>query len=275
MYRWFSRIAGLLLAGTLLPVQVSLAGGLMDDLPPELESAYIDPLTVAKAPTFAAGEELRFKLGWSLFTVAKAVLKVEPAPFEGRDSLKISLHARTNRFADSLYKVRNASTSWVAPDVSGSFQYDADQRESGRERWTSALFDPERLQARYVNRVNGEEREPVEILPGTFDPLGIVFFVRSLDFAVGDRLVIPTSNGKEFFFTIVHVVDKVERKFALGRREAWVLEPDIKDIGGVFKRSPNARIRFYFSADAAKLPLRMESEVAVGSFWAELVESAP
>jgi hypothetical protein len=123
-----------------------------------------------------------------------------------------------------------------------------------------------------VNNVNGEQRDPVEILPGSFDPLGIVFFVRSLDFDVGDKLVIPTSNGKEFFFTIVHVVDKVKRKFLIGKREAFVLEPDIKDIGGVFKKSPDGKIRFYFSADEEKLPLRMESEVVVGSFWAELSE---
>ena len=110
-------------------------------------------------------------------------------------------------------------------------------------------------------------------MPGTFDPLGIVFFVRSLDIAVGDELVIPTTNGKEFFFTIVRVTKKVKRKFGLRqKREAFVLEPDIKDLGGVFKKSPDGKIKIFLSADDEKLPLRMESEVAVGSFWAELSE---
>ena len=71
---------------------------------------------------------------------------------------------------------------------------------------------------------------------------------------------------------MVRVVDRVKRKFALGRYEAFVFEPDIKDLGGVFKRSPDGKVRFFFSADEQKLPLRMESEVAVGSFWAELTE---
>jgi hypothetical protein len=241
-------------------------------LPPGMEDNLIDPLTVAKRPTFATGEQLKFKLGWSLFTVARAELSVEPGGWRDRHALKIRLDTRTNAFADAFYKVRNTSASWVAPDLSRSFQYITRQLEGGDQRDVVAVFEPEERVARYRDNLSGEERDPVAILPGSFDPLGIVFFVRSLDFAVGDELVIPTSNGKEFFYTIVRVVDKVERKFALGRREAWVLEPDIKDVGGVFKRSPDGSIRFYFSADADKLPLRMESEVAVGSFWADLVE---
>lgn len=241
-------------------------------IPEELRADYIDPVTVPKFAAFAAGEELRFKLGWSLFTVARANLEVRPDIFGEEPALRISLKARTNSFADAFYKVRNASTSWIAHDVSGSFRYHAEQREGGRERDTVATFDPVSLTGNYLNNLTGDCRDPVDILPGTFDPLGIVFFVRSLEFDVGDQLVIPTSNGKEFFYTIVHVVKKVERTFAIGKREAYVLEPDIKDIGGVFKRSPDGRIRFFFSADEEKLPLRMESEVAVGSFWAELVE---
>ena len=238
----------------------------------DLAANLIDPITVAKAPIFKQGEQLRFKLGWSFFKVAKATMQVEPDSYEGKAALKISLDTKTNSFADAFYKVRNSSTSWVAEDMSRSFEYKAVQEEGDRDRDTQAFFDPVSSTARYINNKNGESQGPVNILPGTFDPLGIVFFIRTLDFDVGDELVIPTSNGKEFFYTIVRVVDKVTKRFRFGKMEAFVLEPDIKDIGGVFKRSKDGHLRFYFSADERKLPLRMESEVAVGKFWAELVE---
>ena len=247
-----------------------LAPSILEQIPSGMEADLVDPLTVEKTPTFADGEHLEYKLGWSLFTVASAVLEVQPDTYEDQPALRIQLNARTNSFADAFYKVRNTSTTWTAPDMSRSFRYSAEQLEGGRERDTTAYFDPVKLKARYVSHSKGEERAPVDILPGTFDPLGIVFFVRSLEFDVGDQLIIPTSNGKEFFFTIVNVVDKVKRKFLIGKREAYVLEPDIKDLGGVFERSPDGRVRIYMSADTEKLPLRMESEVAVGSFWAEL-----
>jgi hypothetical protein len=242
-------------------------------LPEAYRGKYVDPLTVPKSPTFIEGETLHFELGWSLFKVARSVMEVErtviPDGAEG-EVLKIELKTRTNSFADAIYKVRNSSTSLIQPDVSGSISFHALQVEGARERDTVAVFDADAHTARYINNLNGENRDPVAVLPGSFDPLGIVYFVRSLDFKVGDELVIPTSNGKEFFFTVVRVTGKVKRRFALGTFEAWVLEPDIKDLGGVFKRSEDGRIRFYFSADARKLPLRMESEVAVGRFWAEL-----
>jgi hypothetical protein len=241
-------------------------GSAVPELPPELVADYVDPTTVDKTAPFATGEKLQFRLGWSLFKVAKATLQVEPDSYNEATSLKISLSARTNSFADTFYKVRNLSTSWVAEDMSRSFEYSAVQREA------QALFDTVSLKARYKNNSSGEEIGPVDILPGTFDPLGIVLFVRCLDFEVGDRLIVPTSNGKEFFYTYIKVVKKVKRRFSLGTYEAYVLEPDIKDIGGVFKRSKNGMIRIFFSADEQKLPLRMESEVAVGKFWAELVD---
>lgn len=240
--------------------------------PSELVPHLVDPLQVEKFIPFSGGERLSYKIGWSLFTVAQAELDVASAGYQDRDAFCITLQARTNGFADAFYRVRNHSTSWTASDMSRAFEYNAVQDEGGRERNTTARFDTEALTAQYLNHENGEEREPIPVMPGTFDPLSIVFFVRSLDFEVGDRLVVPTSNGKEFFYTIIDVKKKVERDFPIGRREAYVLEPDIKDIGGVFKRSPNGRIRFYMSADAEKLPLRMESRVAVGKFWAELVE---
>lgn len=264
----------------LLPVSAAMEGpvnadDLLADLPAEMRENLVDPLTVDRNPTFTGGEELRFRLGWSLFTVAHTELRVEPEVFEERPALKISVETKTNGFADAFYKVRNLSTSWITDDVSRSLRYTSVQQEGGRERDTVSVFHPERSLVHYEDRIDDEVREPVPILPGTFDPLGIVFFVRSLDFELGDELVVPTTNGKEFFFTIVRVVDKVERTFAYGRREAWILEPDIKDLGGVFKKSPDGKVRFFFSADEEKLPLRMESSVAVGRFWAELTGVGP
>jgi hypothetical protein len=245
----------------------------LEEILPGLERAdYVDPSTVSKSPSFLDGETLHFELGWSFFKVARAKMVIAPDPNEEGSPLKVVLQTRTNSFADAIYKVRNTSTSWMLTDVSGSLRFHAQQLEGARERDTEAIFDPVALTARYINNGNGENRAPVAILPGSFDPLGIVYFVRSLDFALGRQWIIPTSNGKEFFLTVVRVTDRVERRFASGRHEAWVVEPDIKDLGGVFKRSDNGHIRFYFSADEKKLPLRMESEVAVGSFWAELTK---
>ena len=241
-------------------------------LPADLTAKRVDPLTVEKNIPDITAVKMNFKLGWGIFTVAKSTMEITTIKYNERDAIQISAQTRTNSFADAIYRVRNHAISIVSADVSQSFEYNAKQEEGDRRRDTVVYFNTEEETARYVNNKNGENRAPIDILPGTFDPVGLSFFIRCLDIKVGDELVIPTSTGKEFFFTIVRVKKKVKRKFAIGKYEAFVLEPDIKDVGGVFKKSPNGKVRIFLSADDQKLPLRMESQVAVGSFWAELSE---
>jgi len=241
-------------------------------LPAEMAANEVDPLTVEKIIPDITAVKMNFKLGWGIFTVAKSTMEINPIKYNERDAIQISAMTSTNSFADAIYRVRNHAISTVSADVSESFEYSAKQEEGDRIRDTVVYFNTEEKTARYVNNKNGENRAPIDILPGTFDPVGLSFFIRCLDIKVGDELVIPTSTGKEFFYTIVRVKKKVKRKFAIGRYEAFVLEPDIKDVGGVFKKSPNGRVRIFLSADDQKLPLRMESQVTVGNFWAELSE---
>lgn len=217
------------------------------------------------------GEKLTYKIGWSWFDVGEAVLTLEEDERDGQLVWKMELDARTNGFADTFYKVRNNTRSWFDPAVSGTMHYEAIQREGSREKEIVVDFAPEASTARYTNRMTNDVRDPVAIISGTWDPMSITYFVRSLPLEVGKHFIIPTTNGKSLYLTSVSVVKRETRNFKSGKREAFLLEPDIKDLGGVFRKSENASVRFWFSADDNQLPLRMESEVAVGKFWAELV----
>jgi hypothetical protein len=52
-----------------------------------------------------------------------------------------------------------------------------------------------------------------------------------------------------------------------------LVEPDLKHVGGVFKKSKNAKLRIWVTADARRIPVKIESEVIVGSFVGELVSA--
>ena len=58
-----------------------------------------------------------------------------------------------------------------------------------------------------------------------------------------------------------------------GTYDTYLVEPDLKHIGGVFKKSKNAKLRIWVTADARKIPIKVESEVIVGSFVAELISA--
>ena len=57
-------------------------GQIMEQLPADMEENLIDPVTVEKHPTFANGESLKFKLGWGIFSVAKASLQTVPDKYQ-------------------------------------------------------------------------------------------------------------------------------------------------------------------------------------------------
>lgn len=242
----------------------------IDDFDPDLVARIVVPDPDRELP-WQDGERLVYTLGWSLFEVGTTELLIESDVFEGEPVWRFTMTTRTNAFADRLYRVRNMVTSIADDAVTATVYFSNDQREGSRERDYEVTFDMEASEARYYDRINDERHDPVWIFPGSFDPFGITLFVRSLGFEVGDRLVIPTTNGREPFLTDIQVRGVETRRFRLGRQEAYVLEPDIKDVGGVFRRSSGSSIRFWFTKDRHRYPIRMESSVAIGSFWAELV----
>ena len=47
----------------------------------------------------------------------------------------------------------------------------------------------------------------------------------------------------------------------------------MKDLSGVFKKSPKGILRVWYSADERRIPLRISSKVIVGSFTAKLINA--
>jgi hypothetical protein len=244
-----------------------------EDLTPEMR-AEITPVPVNRINPYQPGMRLVYEIGWGWFDVGTAILTVEEDEFEGEPALKFTLEARTNGFADAFYKVRNTTTAWTDPEMTRTLHYTNLQNEGKRQRDVVVDFaegDEMEPLVNYHNRENDDARPYIPILENTWDPMAITFYVSTLPMAEDSRIVIPTTNGKELFLTYIDVVDRKRKKFDFGgKQEVFVLEPDIKDLGGVFRKSDDSEVRFYFAAEGPQFPLRMESSVAVGKFWAEL-----
>jgi hypothetical protein len=58
-----------------------------------------------------------------------------------------------------------------------------------------------------------------------------------------------------------------------GTYDTYLIEPEIKHIGGVFEKSKNAKIKLWVTADKRKIPVKIKSKVVVGSFVGELVSA--
>ena len=55
--------------------------------------------------------------------------------------------------------------------------------------------------------------------------------------------------------------------------DTFLVEPDLKHIGGVFEKSKKAKLEIWVTAGTQKIPVKIRSKVIVGSFVAELISA--
>jgi len=65
------------------------------------------------------------------------------------------------------------------------------------------------------------------------------------------------------------------RKLLVANRtyDTFLVEHDLKDIGGVFEKSKNAKLKIWVIADTHRIPIKIKSKVILGSFVAELISA--
>ncbi len=221
-------------------------------------------------PAFEPGEELKYSLGWQFIVAGHARLEVLPdSELDGRRIRNFRMTARTNKIADALYKVRDTMTSTTTYDVSRSLGFTKSQREGDTRKEESIEFDWDNLKAHYHDSLSGSRHE-TDILENTLDPLSAFYFIRNQNLEVGTVVEGPMTDGKKCKVARIEVIQRKRIKVNGRRYDALKLVPDLKDVGGVFKKSKDAKLEIWCTADHRHIPVLLKSEVAVGSFKVEL-----
>jgi hypothetical protein len=230
------------------------------------------PLPTAAEVPFKPGEKLTFLLRWEFVPAGEAVMTVEPmTKIQGEPSYHFIMTAKSNSFLDLFYKVRDRIESYTDVGMNHSLFYKKKQREGRTKRNTIVTFDWKNNKAQYVD--NKKKRVSVELLSGAFDPLGIFYYVRSLDFEGVSNIERPVSDGKKCVIGIGHIVKRETITVPAGTYDTFLIEPDLKDVGGVFEKSEDANIHIWVTADRYHIPVKIQSKVAVGRFMGELTEA--
>ncbi len=228
------------------------------------------PADTAETPAFAAGEKLTYSLGWQFIVAGHATTEVLPdGEREGEKVRNFRLKAKTRSAVDRIYKVRDELTATASYDVTRSHDYRKQQHEGNSLRHETVEFDWDKREAHYHERLRGKKKT-IPVHENALDPLSAFYFVRSQPFKVGAVIQGPLTDGKRCASAEIRVVKREQIKVNGRIYDTFKLEPNIKDVGGVFKKSKNARIEIWCTADHRHIPVLMKSRVAVGSFKAEL-----
>lgn len=226
----------------------------------------------ARELPFQPGEILNYDLKWGLFPVGSATMKVLPKEDEGDDGFhRLSFSVRTNEFADAFYKVRTNITSVVDRTFSKSMRYEKSQKEGKTKREIEVLFDYDAGKANYFE--SGRLVSTLPIPSQVLDPLSIAYFFRLGELKAETETTLPTCDGRKLKMIKVRTGKTEKIRVPAGTYKAMGTIPEMKDLSGVFKKSPEGILRIWYSADSRKIPVRISSKVVVGSFTARLVSA--
>ncbi len=218
---------------------------------------------------FARGEKLSYDLFWTFVRAGTATLETLPgAEAEGERAVHFRALAQTTPFVDKFYRVRDQIQSWVDPKVTHALLYQKDQSEGDYVRNYVIRFNTQNNMAYRYSK--GTLKNAVIINPGTFDPLSMLFLFRTQPLAVGFEFAAPVTDGDKAVVGKARVIRRETITTPAGTFDTFLVEPEIKDIGGVFRKSPSATLQVWITADERRLPVRVKSKVVVGSFSMDL-----
>ncbi len=220
---------------------------------------------------FQPGERLTYELKWTVIPAGQAVLEVQPmTSVNGVAAYHFVLTAKSTRFIDRIYKVRDRIEGFVDTEMTGSMLYKKKQREGSVKKDVLVVFDADSNQARYYK--SGKIHKELPISVGTFDPLSAFYYSRVLDLKANSVIQKPVSDGKRWVIGKVHVVRREIIALANGDTyDTYLIEPDLSHVGGVFEKSKDAKLQLWVTADKRRIPVRIKSAVPIGSFTGELV----
>ncbi len=222
---------------------------------------------------FAPGETLRYTVKWLSIPAGEMRLEVLPMKeIAGEQAYHFRMTNTTASFVDVFYKLRQRTEAFTNHAVSHSLLYRNETRGK-KKRSERVLFDWKQRVATYEK--NGKKEDTVALLPGAFDPLSIFYVLRLHRLQAGETIEVPVSDGKKCVMGKATVVRREPVQVGGKRYNTFLVEPDLKHIGGVFRKSKHASLKIWFTADAVKIPVKVETKVKVGRFSATLAAAPP
>lgn len=242
-----------------------------------LKGRHVSPMAyepVTQTPTAApwSGEELKYGVYYSFVKAGTAYIKNRGlTTVNGRQAYLIQTTAFSASVIDKVFKVRDINYSWIDATDFYSLGYTQSLREGSyvRDEWVNFDYPNQR----YYGEVK-KKKEPREIsgdLPTpVLDILSALYYVRTHDLQVGQDIVFDIVNREETYPLVVKVLKKDKIKTPAGKFDCVVVEPQFRGEGIFVSKGKSLKV--WLTDDAYKMPVKMQTEVFIGSVSAELLE---
>ena len=218
------------------------------------------------------GEKLTYALRWGNIPAGELQLEIRPVTtIQGAAAYHFVMTARSNSAVDIFVKIRDRIDAYVDTAMTHSIFYYKGQY-GDRKRKESIEFDWIERKAHYTD--SGQQYTPIELEPGSLDPLSAFYFTRMMISENNPRVERPVTDGKRIFMGNASVVRRETITLKNGKTyDTICLKPDLGLLGGVFKQSKDPLLLLWVTADEKRIPVQIMSKVKVGHFVGELVST--
>lgn len=242
-----------------------------------LEGRHLNPLLQAPASTQAQqapwkNEQLKFGVYYSFVKAGTAYIKNQGlADIDGRPAYLIQTSAFSAPVIDAVFKVRDVNYSWIDAADFYSRGYSQSLREGNYKRDEWVIFD-------YAdNSYHGEVKKKAEprevtgqVTQPVLDILSALYYVRTQPLTPGQEVVFDIVNREEQYPLVVKVTGRETVKTAAGKFKCIVVEPQFRGEGIFVSKGKSLKV--WLTDDKRKMPVKMKTEVFIGSVSAELLE---
>lgn len=172
---------------------------------------------------------------WGHIPAGEITLEVLPKEtIGGIEAYHFAMTTKTNTAVDLLYKIRERQDSFIDTDMTHSVLYKK-RTESKHPRDVIVNFDWEKLEATHSNF--GEKSPPIQILPGSFDPLALLFILRLQDLKENSVIEIPVTDG-HMNYGVKATVSKRDIIEIQGKMyHAFEVTPDMERLENIVKKA--------------------------------------
>lgn len=212
---------------------------------------------------FRAGETLNYRVIWAAFATAASLQVSVP---ERRNlfgwatwHFRAALHTQTP--VRTLFTIDDEFDSYADAATLETRQYESYLDELGRKSNQVLHFVP-------VGQASRAPGPDVRVLPGTRDPVGVLYALRGVDWQRTAEFHVPLYDGRDIYQISARLeagsdmVTVAAGKFSASRIAVRLSRND--------KRAPDINFDLWLANDPARTPVAFQSVLPFGSVRAEL-----
>lgn len=224
--------------------------------------------------TFRPGEFLKYRVHYGLITAGFATVKVGNSMVREKDRpcYHIVVENYTTSTFDVFYKVRDKYESFFDQDALLSLRFNRYIEEGKFISYTETHFDHLSHKARYIN--NKKQVSYYSIPQNIQDVISAFYYARTRydnqRLKIGDRISLQNFIDRKTVALQAELKKREEIKVEGVKYKALKFNLLIEEAGMV---TDNSKIEFWITDDANKIPIRIKSDLPIGSLKADLVES--